>query len=403
MRIVVHDFGGYPYPMELSRALANRGHDVRHVYCSSLDTTPGGAFARRPHDPATLEIEPVSLGQPLKKFSFVKRWRQEREYGRLATSAVMEFRPDVVVSANTPLDAQRTLLAACRKHNVRFVFWVQDLLGVAAERILTKRLPIVGRAIGSHYLRLERRLLRESDEVVVLTEDFLSLMEEWGVASDRLHVIENWAPLTDLPVVPRNNPWARENGLEDKLAFVYAGTLAMKHNPDLLLQLALKIRDHGDAVLVVLSQGPGADWLRTKKKELHLQNLIIKGFVPFEQMPQVMGVADVLVAILEADAGIFSVPSKVLAYLCADRPLLLSIPTENLAARIVRDAEAGLVVEPQDEEGFIAAANALAEDAVLRKRLGHNARRYAEQTFDINTVTDRFEHVLLKENYAVLR
>lgn len=60
-------------------------------------------------------------------------------------------------------------------------------------------------------------------------------------------------------------------------------------------------------------------------------------FQPFEQIPQVQAAANVLIAILELDAGVFAVPSKVFTYLCAKRPLILADPLENLAARIVRD------------------------------------------------------------------
>ena len=31
-RILVHDWAGYPYPVEVSRELARRGHTVRHLH-----------------------------------------------------------------------------------------------------------------------------------------------------------------------------------------------------------------------------------------------------------------------------------------------------------------------------------------------------------------------------------
>jgi putative colanic acid biosynthesis glycosyltransferase WcaI len=118
------------------------------------------------------------------------------------------------------------------------------------------------------------------------------------------------------------------------------------------------------------------------------------GFQPFEAMADVLGAADVLVAILEAEAGVFSVPSKVLSYLCAGRPLLLAVPKENLAAKIVVECGAGLVVEPNDLAGFCAAARKLAESAELRQQYGAAARHYAEANFDIERITDRFEAIL---------
>ena len=168
----------------------------------------------------------------------------------------------------------------------------------------------------------------------------------------------------------------------------------MKHNPEILLRLALHVRDRPDVCVVVVSQGLGADWLRQRKDELALENLMVLPFAPFEDLPDVLATADVLLAVLEPDAGVFSVPSKVLAYLCAARPVVLAVPPENLAARLVRDHEAGLVVPPSDTDGFAEAVVALADDPARRHRLGGNARAYAEETFRIEPIADAFEHVL---------
>ena len=396
MHVLHHDFGGYPYPAELSRALAARGHRVTHAFCPSLETTPGGAFARRAGDPVGLAFAPLDLGEPLAKYAFTKRRRQERRYGRLAADLTERLRPDVVLSANMPLDAQARLLAACRRLGVPFVFWLQDVIGVATHRLLRRKLPVVGDLVGRYYLALEARLLRQSDAVVPITDDFRPLLRRWGVPEARITTIENWAPLAELPVRPKDNAWARAQGLAEPFVFLYAGTMGMKHDPELIARLAEAVRDRADVRVVVLSQGPGADYLRRQREARGLANLVVRGYEPFERMPDVMGAADVLTAILEPDAGAFSVPSKVLAYLCAARPLLLAVPPENLAARIVAREEAGLVVAPGDLDGFVAAARRLLEAPEARAAMGANARRYAEAAFDIESITDRFEAVLTR-------
>jgi glycosyltransferase involved in cell wall biosynthesis len=111
-------------------------------------------------------------------------------------------------------------------------------------------------------------------------------------------------------------------------------------------------------------------------------------------LPDVIGSADVLVAILEPDAGVFSVPSKVLTYLCAARPVLLAVPKENLAAKIVTSSGAGLVVEPTDIAGFCAAAKHLIDSPDLRDQFAKAARQYAENHFDIHRIGDQFEAIL---------
>ncbi|MDX1419152.1 MAG: glycosyltransferase family 4 protein [Rubricoccaceae bacterium] len=396
MHILHHDFGGYPFQAELSRALAERGHRVTHAYCASLVTTPGGTFARQPGDPDGLAFAPIDLGEPLAKYDFAKRWRQERRYGRLAADLADRLRPDAVLSGNTPLDAQARLLTASRRRGAPFVFWLQDVIGVASHRLLRKKIPVLGEVVGRYYLALEARLLRRSDAVVAITEDFEPLLRSWGVAPDRTAVIENWAPLSAMPVRPKDSAWAREQGLHDRFVFLYSGTLGMKHNPELLAQLAEAFRDRPEVRVVVVSQGPGAEYLRAQREARRLSALEVRDYEPLERVPDVMGAADVLVAVLEPDAGAFSVPSKVLSYLCAGRPLLLAVPPENLAARIVTREGAGLVVGPDDADGFVASARRLLDAPETRERMGASARRYAEAAFDIGAITDRFEAVLTR-------
>jgi len=392
MRILVHDYAGHPFQVQLSRALARRGHEVRHAYCASLPNTAHGALTRNDEDPAGFSVAGIRLKQPLDKYSYVRRWRQENEYGGLIAREVSRFRPEVVLSANTPLDAQHTLLAACPSQHIRFVFWLQDLLGVATHRVLRKKIPVIGEMIGRRYLGRERNLLRHSDAVVMITEDFRPILHEARVPDERLHVIENWAPLEEMPVRLRDNEWARDHGLADVRCLLYSGNLGMKHNPDLLLRLALKFKGQPDVRIVVVSEGLGADWLRERQGAF--ENLLVLGFQPFELLPDVLATADVLVALLEPDAGVFSVPSKVLSYFCAARPVLLAVPPENLAARITTRHGAGMVVPPDDPEAFVSAAGTLLADHALRESMGCNARAYSERAFDIDRITDDFEEIL---------
>lgn len=391
MRILVHDFGGYAFALQLSQSLGRRGHRVCHAYCASLSTTPPGV-AGSVED--AVRVHPIDLGRPLNKYALLQRWRQEEAYGRLVARECAAFRPDVVLSGNAPLSAQRHVVATCRQRGIPFVFWVQDFLGIAAHRILRKRLPVVGEAAGRYFTRLERRLLQQSDAVIAISEDFARMLQSWKLGPGSVSVIENWACLPELPAGPRRNAWAIRNGLEDCTCFLYAGTLSMKHNPDLLLQLALRLRAFPEARVVVISQGMGAEWLKKRKAEHRLDQLRILPYQPKEELPEVYATADVLLAVLEEEAGVFSVPSKVLSYLCAQRPLLLAVPEGNLAARTVKKAGAGLVVAPADRQGFVEAAEALLQDPIRRKAMGAAARAHAERTFDIERITDRFLAVL---------
>ena len=391
LRIVVHDYVGHPFQVQLSRELARRGMDVLHLHCGSFKTGKGAVDDA---DDGRLRVEGLSLSREFARYSPWIRFRQEREYGLKASARIREFLPDVVLSANTPLFAQKRILSETKRLGSRFVFWQQDVLGIGIRRVLERRYGRLGARIGDRFVALERSLLLASDAIAVISDGFLPVLAQLGIPTDRIFVIENWAPIDELPLRPRANEWARDRGLVGKRVVLYSGTLGLKHDPQAIVQLARHFSKHDDVEVVVVSEGRGADWLRRRRDEENLFNLRLLPFQPYADLPDVLASGDVLLTLLEADAGAFSVPSKVLSYLCAGRALLAAVPSDNLAAEVVRRSGGGVLVEPGNETGLVAHAARLLADAGLREELGRRARRYAEENFDVADIGDKFEAIL---------
>jgi len=270
---------------------------------------------------------------------------------------------------------------------------LQDFYSLAVSKLVRKKLPILGQLIGAYYRRLDRDHMRRSDAIVNITEDFGRQLQIWGISNEKSHVVPNWAELEAFPVLPSDNAWAQEQGLAGKFVFLYSGTLGMKHNPSLITALARQFASDPTVRIVVNSEGLGADYLKREQAKGGLENLVINPFQPFERMAEALATANVLVTILEPEAGVFSVPSKTLSYLCAQRPILGAMPGENLASRIVSENGAGIVVEPHDPAGLVSAAKTLRADPVKRDAMGAAARAYAERTFNIEKIADRFEAI----------
>ena len=391
LRVVVHDYVGHPFQVQLSREFARRGMEVLHLHCGSVRTGKGAVDDA---DDGSLRVEGVTLSRDFARYSPWLRLRQEREYGTKARARIREFLPDVVLSANTPLLAQKRLLSETKRLGSRFVFWQQDILGIGIRKVLERRYGRLGATIGNRFIALERSLLMASDAVTVISDGFLPVLEQLGIPTDKTYVIENWAPIDELPLRPRANEWARENDLIEKRVILYSGTLGLKHDPEAIVQLARHFSKHDDVRIVIVSEGRGADWLRGRRDEEGLSNLRLLPFQPYAVLPDVLASGDVLLTLLEADAGAFSVPSKVLSYLCAGRSLLAAVPSDNLAAKVVRRSGGGVLVEPGDEADLVANAARLLADTALREQLGRRARRYAEETFDVAGIGDKFEAIL---------
>lgn len=397
MKIVVHDYAGHPFQVELSRALAERGHEVLHLYSASTQT-PRGRLARQPDDAETLTIEGIELRRVISKYRFFQRFQLESTYGKLLVARCERFQPDVAISANTPSLSQVRLAKWCRSRGVRLVSWIQDCYGLAAHRILSKKLPVVGHLVGRYMMALDRQSALASDAVVVITDDFIPYFKRNGVAADRIHVIQNWAPLESLPLSSKNNEWAASHHLDSKrVRFLYSGTLSIRHDADLLVQLAARLQEWGNGELVVVSEGAAVESMKARAADLNLTSIRFFPYQPFEQLSDVLGCADVLVSILDRDAGVYCVPSKVLTYMCAGRAQLVAMPVENLAARIVGRNGIGSVSRPDNVSHFLENARDLFADRDRRIFCGERARAFAEKHFRRDEICDRFEEIFVAD------
>jgi glycosyltransferase involved in cell wall biosynthesis len=395
LRVLVHDYSGHPFQVQLSRELARRGHEVAHWHCSSY-ATGKGALSRTAFDPTTFNVRALSMGSQFQRYAPARRVLQEIAYGRMLGRRLRRERPDVVVFCNTPLIAHAVAADACSRAGIPMVFWQQDVYSAAIAQVAAQRLGVAGQPVALTAAGLERRIARRSAAVVAITDHFMPTLRRWGVA-DRATVIPNWAPLPELPVRPRTNEWARAHGLVGRPVVLYAGTLGLKHDPALFMSLAAAMRSAiPRGRLVVVSEGRGRDWLDAEVARAGADNVLLLDYQPYESLPDMLAAADVLLAILEPSAGRYSVPSKVLTYLCAKRAIVSVLPPENAAAATLRESHGAVLVDPGDEGGAIAAVVGLLQNARARRMFGTAARRYAETAFDIEARAGEFEAVLTR-------
>jgi len=391
MRILVHDYSGHPFQVELSRELAQRGHDVTHSFCAAY-VSGKGHLSALPGE--SIRFESIGQDIVIEKMRFGRRLAQELRLGVELVRQVRRVRPDVALVGNTPIPTLLIFTLAMLALRRPWVLWHQDVQAVAIRSFAGGKLSPAFRAVAAGIEVGERWCSRRAAAVVVIAESFVDVHEKWGTA-DKVSVIPNWAPLHEIFPVERKNNWAVDQGLDDTRTLLYSGTLGLKHNPALLVGLARQVIDNGqDVRLVVVNQGPAEELLRDEAERLGVP-LTLLPFQPYERLSEVLGSGDVLMVLLEQDAGAFSVPSKTLSYLCAGRPVVGLMPSENLAAHLI--SQVGGCVLPPDERSLPEAAawvTSVLTDHDRWEELGLAARDLAEREFALSGSADRFEQIL---------
>jgi colanic acid biosynthesis glycosyl transferase WcaI len=180
------------------------------------------------------------------------------------------------------------------------------------------------------------------------------------------------------------------------LRVLYAGTLGLAQGLPTLVQAAALA---GPDVVELLIAGSGGDEQRLRATIVAHGEARVRllGSVAPEEIPALYAEADAGVVPLR-DLPIFAgaLPTKLFEVLAAGRPAILAARGE--AARLVRDADAGLVVDPEDPRALADAFVRLHNSPAEATRMGQQARQAARR-FDRGAVVEQW-HVLLESLLA---
>jgi len=382
MRIVVLDYSGHIPQADLARNLAKLGHNLRHMYCSDY-VSGRGAVERELTDPKDLEFLSISIKKDFNRYNPIERLKHELAISKEFWAKIQEFNPDHTIFSNVPLFAMSRLAKKMKNNNRPYLFWWQDVYSIAIGEAFRKFGPFTW-PLRQYLIRLEKNILREAKSVVAISSNFEPIYRSWKQDIKKFSMYPNWTPIN---LFPHQEPSTANS---TQKIVVYAGTLGMKHRPELLLHLAdnAEFKKLG-GVVVVVSQGQGRELLQ--KSENIRENIVLKNFLTIPELGQLFVDASVLIAVLEPEASLFSVPSKIMSYLSAGKPIVASIDPNNASAKIIQETGAGIVISPDDEAAnFFYAVNKIISNKKLAISMSDAGRKYSAEHFNSRMAAEFF-------------
>jgi glycosyltransferase involved in cell wall biosynthesis len=372
--IVVLDYAGHIPQADLARNLAKIGHEVRHMYCSDY-ISGRGAVEREKDDPTDLEFLDVSIKKDFNRYNPIERLKHEFAISEEFWAKIQEINPDHTIFSNVPLIAMSRLAKRMERFHRPYLFWWQDVYSIALGSTLKKFGPISW-PIRKLLILLEKNIIKRAQYVVAISPNFETIYRSWKQELNKFSIYPNWTPIS---LFPQQRPSPVNSNR--KLA-VYAGTLGLKHRPELLLHLAdyPEFKKLG-GVVVVVSQGRGRELL--EKPENKRENIELSDFLPIPELAQLFSDASVLLAVLEPEASTFSVPSKIMSYLSARKPIVASIDPENASAVILDNSGAGIVVSPDlSADDFSKAVTYIISNTQVSILMSEASAKYSQGNFN---------------------
>ena len=182
------------------------------------------------------------------------------------------------------------------------------------------------------------------------------------------------------------NNWQNDDSFEglslitdakNEFIFAYVGSINMHSNVDLLIR-AFHEADLPNTVLKIYGGGSKREACESLVKELG-DNRVLFEQVSRKDVPQIQAQADVMLIALPRGNGGLCLPSKITSYMLSGKPILASLDFESTAGRYIREADCGIVVEPDNVDALRKGIKQFAEiDKSRIREMGANSKRFAE-------------------------
>lgn len=302
-------------------------------------------------------------------------------------------RPDVILATSPPLTVSSTMnwLGWLRRRPT--IFEVRDLW---PESAIDTGVLKPGRLANILY-KMEAKAYRNAKAINVLTPAFeQKLIASKGVSPEKISMIPNGADLDLFSPGEKENYVRKELGLTGKFVVGYFGAHGRANHLTQLLDVADKIKDsHPDVQIMLVGGGMLKKGLVEEAEKRQLHNITFVDPVSKEKIADYINATDVSTAVLMKNDTFKTVyPNKVFDYMCCAKPILIGI--DGVARKLVEDAGAGLFVEPENVDAFIAGIEKLKNDPQQMKDMGESGRKYVEVNFDRRNLAKKYLEVLRK-------
>ena len=281
-------------------------------------------------------------------------------------------------------------LVVARRFDAPLVVISQDVFPEIAVELKRLENPaaieVLRRAIGYY--------LRRADRVVAIGETMRERLEAKGAPRERLRVIPNWVDTTTLTPQPRDNEWAREQGLDDRFVVMHSGNVGYAQNLDALVRAATFLRDLDDLTIAIVGEGSRRAVLMELAEMLETESVLFLPYQKRDALPLSLSSADIHVVGLARGLSGYVVPSRLYGILAAGRPVIVAADADSETAQLVERVGCGVVVPPGRPE-LLARAIRDAHDGELDlEEMGRRGREYIVEEADSRVAVGRYRALL---------
>ena len=345
---------------QIAQALVERGHTVTVI--TAFPNRPAGQlypgytrrlFAREQAQEGFGLLRCFSSLSP--KSRLVSRFMENFSFGLTSSvAALLSQRPDVIYSNSWPIFATGLLFIVAKARRIPLVVSVQDIY---PESLVLQKRALTKNRLAGWLSRLDGIIARGSRAVIVISDRFADFYRgERRVPPERVHVIPNWgdgrAVRADAEQVTQ---FRKAMGIPlDARVFAYGGNIGLAAGVETLILAAPYLKEASQFRLLIAGEGSQLSVCQRLARDLDDGRVLFHTPWRSEDTGLLLGLAEVLLLPTRGQQSKVSVPSKLISYWLAGRPVIaLAWPQSDLAD-FMKQSGGGWLVEP-DRPDLLAA------------------------------------------------
>jgi glycosyltransferase involved in cell wall biosynthesis len=208
---------------------------------------------------------------------------------------------------------------------------------------------------------------------------------------ERIVLIENWADISFIQPIPRDDSLILEMGLTGKVVIQYAGNIGRAQG---LLDFADLIKAVDNPEIVYVFRGAGAFWEKLKERVRKYDHIILKGSYSRKEENRILASCDIALVTLQQNMYGLGVPSKTYNILAAGKPILFLGPKDSEIYQLINENDIGWAFDWSELSKLSLFIKSLStQDLCEFKRRGANGRQLVAGLYNQQLQIAKFHNV----------
>lgn len=287
-------------------------------------------------------------------------------------------RPDLLIATSPQFFCGWAGLLLSRLRRLRFILEIRDIWPESIVAVGALQRPRLVRLLE----RMEQTMYRKADHIITVGEGYRQRLCEKGVPVDKISVVMNGIDPEQFSPREPDRKLKRELGLNGEFVCSYVGTVGMACGLDIVLKAArlLKEMQRYDIRFMIVGDGAVRHDLEMQAIQQGLDNVLFLGRQPKERISSFLSISNAcLIHLKKTDLFQTVMPSKIFEASGMAKPIILGVT--GYAEEFVKQANAGIVIDPENADQLVRALLQLASDEELCQCYGISGYDYVRHGY----------------------